>query len=277
MSFTVAPGCEQRTTSDGYGMQFYDVGTGQSPVLLLHGLFGSPSNWQRIMQDLSDFYRFFALQFPIDFGEGRTHVAFKSLSQLTDHVARFFDEMNLDRAVLCGNSLGGQVALDFHARYPERVDKLVLCGSAGLFERNLGGGRPPRLCRQYIRNQACEIFHDPVHVDDALVDAVYAMLGDRQYRRFLLRVAKASRDRCMLKDLANVRVPTMVIWGKNDSITPPFVAEEFCDKIPNAELVFIDDCGHSPPIEQPDQFARLLHAFLSDVPLDHSCVPCKPR
>ena len=277
MSISVANGCEQRITEDGHRLRFYDVGRGEIPVVLLHGLFGSPSNWQPTMDDLSDHYRFLALQFPIDPGNGRRHTSFRSLGELTEHVTRFFDEMGLDQAVLVGNSLGGQVALDFYVQNPERVERLVLSGSAGLFERSLSGGRPQRVCREFIREQACKIFHDPVHVDDELVDDVYSMLSDRHYRRFLLRVAKATRDRFMLSELAKVTVPTMVIWGRDDTITPPFVAEQFCENIDDAELVFIEDCGHAPPIERPDEFTRHLHRFLGDMTSNRDYVPWNPR
>jgi pimeloyl-ACP methyl ester carboxylesterase len=229
------------------------------------------------MRDLADHYRFLALQLPIEPGKDRRHTSFESLGQLTDHVVQFLDEMGLDRVVLCGNSLGGQVALDLYLRQPERVERLVLAGSAGLFERNLAGSRPPRLCRNYIREQACEIFYDPAIVSDELVDDILAMLTDRHYRRFLLRVAKATRDRYMLEELANVNIPTLIVWGRDDSITPPFVAEQFCENIRSAELVFIDQCGHAPPIEQPDEFARLLHSFLGDMTTNAACLPCKPR
>jgi len=277
MSISVSSGCEQRTTADGVSLRFYDVGSGEPPIVLLHGLFGSPSNWQPIMSDLAGDYRFLALHLPIDPGEDRRHSAFRSLGQLTEHVARFFDEMELDRAVLCGNSLGGQVALDFCLRHSERVAGLVLCGSAGLFERSLSGGSPPRLCRDFIREQACKIFYDPKHVSDELVDDVYAMLSDRDYRRFLLRVAMATRARYMLEELVHVKVPTVLLWGRDDSITPPVVAEQFFGSIQNARLAFIDRCGHAPPIEQPEAFARLLHAFLKDTTSDRASASRKPR
>jgi len=277
MSISFAKGCEQRITADGQELRYYDVGAGPIPIVMLHGLFGSPSNWLSIMHDLADHYRFYALQLPIDFGHERHHSSFRSLGQLTRHVERFFEEMKLDHAVLCGNSLGGQVALDFYVKHPDCVERLILSGSAGLFERSLAGGRPPRLCREYIRQQACEIFYDPKHVSDELIEDIYAMLSDRHYRRFLLKVAKATRDRYMLEDLAKVEVPTMIIWGRDDSITPPFVAEQFCSHIHTAELVYIDQCGHAPPIEQPDEFARLLDTFLDDMKSYPSFVPCKPR
>lgn len=275
MALSYAAGCLERTASDGTRFYYFDVGSGSTPVILLHGLFGSPSNWRTIMQDLADHYRFLALQLPIEPGKHRHHSTFESLGQLTDHVEAFLDEMELDRVIVCGNSLGGQIGLDLYLRQPERVERLVLAGSAGLFERSLSGGIAPRLCRDYIRKQACEIFHDPAHVTDEVIDDVFGMLADRRYRRFLLRVAKATRDRYMLDDLSRVHVPTLIVWGANDSITPPFVAEQFNEHIPNAELVFLDQCGHAPPIEQPEQFARVLHSFLLNS--DGEPVPARVR
>jgi pimeloyl-ACP methyl ester carboxylesterase len=156
------------------------------------------------------------------------------------------------------------------------VERLVLCGSAGLFERNLSG-KIPRVSHSFIREQASKIFHDPRHVSDDLVDDIYAMLSERDYRRFLLRVAKATRDRYMLDELSQVNVPTLIIWGRDDAITPPFVAEQFRSHIRDAGLVFLDHCGHAPPIEQPEAFARLMHAFLKDATSTRARVPRKPR
>ncbi len=277
MNTIVTKDFETITAPDGTTFRFFDVGTGETPVVMLHGLFGSPSNWLSTMHDLADGWRFLALQLPIDFDGTRRHTSFRSLGQLTDYVAQFIDAMELDRLILCGNSLGGQVALHYYLRQPERVEKLILSGSAGLFERSLSGGRPPRVCRDFIREQACEIFHDPVHVTPELVEEIYQMLGDRHYRRFLLRVAKATRDRYMLEDLAKVRVPTQIIWGSNDTITPPFVAEQFSEHIADSQLVFIDECGHAPPIEQPKQFTRLLKSFLRGETPCTGSAPCKPR
>ncbi|MDZ7617094.1 MAG: alpha/beta fold hydrolase [Patescibacteria group bacterium] len=254
----------QPEVSEIQGCRFLDIGDGPVTVVLLHGLFGTPENWRSIMNDLGEHYRFLALQLPIDHNGKREYNAFRSLGQLTDHVETFIDAMGLRKTVLCGNSLGGQVALDFYLRRPECVDRLIITGSAGLFEQSLSGGRAPQLCRGMIREQACEIFYDPMHVTEKLVDEIYGMLSDRGYRRFLLRVAKATRDRSMKEDLAKVSVPTWIIWGRNDTITPPFVAEQFCSGIRNARLNYIDECGHAPPIEQPKEFARLLHHFLAE-------------
>lgn len=277
MRISFASGCEQRTVDDGTVLRYYDIGSGSTTVVLLHGMFGSPSNWLPIMHDLEDDYRFISLQLPIDAASQHQRSRFRSLSQLTDHVAYLFDELDLDRAVVGGNSLGGQVALDFALRAPDRVEALVLTGSAGLFERNLAGGSRPKLCRNFIRDQASQIFYDPNIVCDELVDDIYTMLSDRPYRKMMLRVAKSTRDRNMLEELANVQVPTLLVWGRDDTITPPFVAEQFREHIRNSRRVYIDQCGHAPPIEQPAEFATALRDFLGELTAAGSVGPGKPR
>jgi 2-hydroxy-6-oxonona-2,4-dienedioate hydrolase len=258
-------------------LRFLDTGPGQRPVVLLHGLFGSPDNWRPIMEDLAAHYRFLALQLPIDHNGARSQDSFQSIGQLTDHVVRMLDYLCLDRVAVCGNSLGGQVALDLCLNFADRVDGLVLTGSAGLYERSLTSGKGLRLSRNLVREQACGIFHKSECVTNEMVDEIYSMLSHRGYRRFLLRVAKATRNRYTEDELADVQAPTMVIWGRNDAITPPFVAEQFRDGIQQARLAFIDDCGHAPPIEQPKEFSRLMHAFLEDIYSKSDRVPRKPR
>ena len=243
-------------------LRYVEYGRGDTPVILLHGLFGAPENWRKIMEELADDYYFFALQFPIDHSEDRSHQEFTGVEQLTDCVEELVDQLQLDRAIVCGNSLGGQVAVDYSLRYPDKVDRLIITGSAGLFERSLSDGKRPQISRDIIRQRVNEIFYDERHCTDQIIDDVHRMLTDRRYVRFLIRVAKATRDRNMKEELGPLTMPTLIIWGRNDLITPPFVAEEFHQGIPNARLVFLDQCGHAPPIEQPRQFARVMREFL---------------
>lgn len=243
-------------------LRYVEHGRGDTPVILLHGLFGTPDNWKPVMEELADDYYFFALQFPIDHGEGRSHQEFSGVKELTDCVEELIDQLQLDRSIVCGNSLGGQVAVDYALRCPDKVDRLIITGSAGLFERSLSDGKRPQINRDIVRQRVNEVFYDERHSTDQLVDGIYRMLTDRRYVRFLIRVAKATRDRNMKEELGQLAMPTLIIWGRNDRITPPSVAEEFHEGIPNARLVFLDECGHAPPIEQPSQFARLMREFL---------------
>ncbi len=99
-------------------------------------------------------------------------------------------------------------------------------------------------------------------VTDELVDHWYGSISDRDYVRFVLRVSRATRDRTVEDELSNLKLPTMIVWGREDTITPPETGEEFRRLIDGSQLEFIDDCGHAPNWEKPEEFARLMDRFL---------------
>jgi len=241
--------------------RYLECGRGGA-VLLLHGLFGSPENWIPIMEELKGEFRLLALQLPIDHRPERRPQDFRSIHQLTDYVKEFCDYLGIKRASIAGNSLGGQVAIDFCLKHPNVAERLIITGSAGLFERSLSGGKIPQVTREFIREKACEIFYDPKHVTEELIDEVQSMLKDRTYVRFLIRVAKATRNYSVRSELTKLKLPTLIIWGREDQITPPEVAHEFEEGLEDAKLVFLERCGHAPPIEQPEKFSRVLRRFL---------------
>jgi pimeloyl-ACP methyl ester carboxylesterase len=236
--------------------EYLEAGQGPS-ITLLHGLFGGPSNWSEVITILAQDFHVLAPKFPLD-----GSVSINSLQPLTDFVKAFLDYKEIEQTALCGNSLGGQVALDFCLKHPNRVTKLILAGSAGLYERHLSDGTLPRPNKEFVREQAQKVFFDKHHISDQLVEQIYQQLQDRHYVRFLVRVAKVTRDYRMDDELAKVRVPTLLVWGAQDEVTPPSVAHQFHQHLPDAQLVFFDRCGHSPPIEHPERFSRTVRKFL---------------
>ena len=237
---------------------------GEQTILFLHGLFGRPDNWKRVMEELSDFYRLIALQLPIDHAPDRRKAGIRSITELTDYVERALDHLGIGQAILCGNSLGGLIAIDFCLRRPRRAEGLVLVGSAGMLENAFGVGTRPTITRQYVRLRASEIFYDNGLVTDELVEEIYAHVSDRNYTRLMLRRARATRD-CKIKHrLCELVLPTLIVWGKEDQITPLSVGEEFRQHIPNSRLELLDQCGHSPNIERPKEFGRMLQEFAMD-------------
>ena len=227
-------------------------------IVFLHGLFGGPENWAESIRHLNGEFCALAPKFPLD---GK-RPDFASIEKLTEYVKDFLDHKGIEKASLCGNSLGGQVAIDFCLKYPARTHKLILTGSAGLFEQSLTGGELPKNTKEFIREKALEIFYDGRHVTDELIDRVHTMLLDRSTVRFLLKIAKDTRDYNVRSELTKIKAPTLIVWGANDKITPPSVAQEFQSLIAGSQLIFLERCGHSPPIERPQQFAELLRDFL---------------
>jgi len=242
--------------------ELVDIGQGPNAVLFLHGLFGTPDHWQVMMDRLADRYRVIAPQLPIDPHPDRRKKGMKTIGDLTDFVTRLVTQLGLDSFVICGNSLGGLVAIDYCLQNPEKASGLVLAGSAGLFERSPIKGLRSRPTKAFVRETISGILHNDSLLTDELVDQWHSALNNRDYVRFILRASRATRDRCVEDELGNLKLPTMIVWGSNDEITPPATGQEFQRLIAGSRLTFIDDCGHAPNWERPAEFASLLDEFL---------------
>ena len=226
--------------------------------MLLHGMFGRPSDWAEVGRELKDEWRVIAPHLPMfDFPHGRC-----GLANLCDDLERRLDQEGIEGVVLAGNSLGGHLAVLTAARLPRRVEALVLTGSSGLHERGFEKGVPRRPDRAWLRRKVEEVFFDPVHVTEELLDAVSETVGDTRTLLNVVRLARAVKRSDLRHVLPEIRCPVTLIWGRNDVITPPAVAHEFARHLPSAELHFIDRCGHTPPMERPEEFHRIFRASL---------------
>jgi 2-hydroxy-6-oxonona-2,4-dienedioate hydrolase len=232
--------------------------------VLLHGLCGSVDDWRSVMELLSGDFRVIAPQFPIRRRPGWEPRVVQSIAEFTELTRELLDSLGVRRAVFCGHSLGGQIAIDFSLRYPERVAQIVLCGSAGLGERTMLEGRLPQLTRDFVHARVREIFYEEHHANHALVEEMHDLLLDRRTLKQLVRAAMASRAYDVRERLGRLNVSALLIWGKDDTITPPSLARVFQRGLRTARLEMLDQCGHAPPIERPEQVAALLHAFVRE-------------
>jgi 2-hydroxy-6-oxonona-2,4-dienedioate hydrolase len=185
-----------------------------------------------------------------------------TVSGLAKYVTKFIDAMGFDKVHLLGNSLGGHVGLVYTLKHQEKVKTLTLTGSSGLFENGMGETYPKRGDYEYIRKKTELTFYDPKMATKELVDEVYSITNNRLKVLKIIALAKSAIRHNLGDELQDIKVPTCLIWGKNDTITPPMVAEEFQKLIPNSELHWVDKCGHAPMMEVPEDFNKILDAFL---------------
>ena len=229
------------------------------PIVLLHGMLGDLSNWTDTIRSLEDAgYRVIAPVIPVyGLSLGQT-----SVPGLAEYLNTFLQHLELDESVLVGNSLGGHVALLYALDHPDTVAAMVLSGSSGIYEAHLGTSTMRRYDREFIRERTELTFYDPVHATDELVDEMLDVVSDRPRALRLIKIARSADKEIVLDELDQLDMPTLLVWGNNDVITPPDVGEEFRDEMPNAELHFIDECGHAPMIEHPDEFNDIMLGWL---------------
>ena len=239
------------------GFKFIDEGEGEV-LLLLHGLMGALSNWTEVVTEFKKDYRVIIPLLPLyDLPLLTTGV--KSLAKF---VHKFIKYKGLQNVTVLGNSLGGHVGLIYTLSHQEDVKALVLTGSSGLYENAFGGSFPRRESYDFIKEKVEFTFFDPATATKELVDEVYQIVNDRVKVIKILAMAKSAIRHNMSKDIHKIKVPVCLIWGKNDRITPPDVAIEFNELLPDSELYWVDECGHAPMMEQPEKFNVYLKQFL---------------
>lgn len=238
--------------------QFIDEGSG--PVLvLLHGLFGALSNWVDVVERFRKNYRVVIPLMPIY----TLPILNTNVKALASFVHDFLEHKDFRDVVLIGNSLGGHVTLVYVHKHPERVTGMVLTGSSGLYENAMGGSFPKREDYNFIRQKVEVTFYDPKKATKELVDECFAIVNDKGKLIRILSLAKSAIRHNMSEELKDMTLSTCLIWGKQDTITPPDVAEEFNRLLPNSELHWIDKCGHAPMMEEPEQFNDVLDKWLA--------------
>lgn len=228
------------------------------PVVLLHGLMGRMDHWEQTLEALGGVCRPIALSLPIleeDMPEA-------SIEEVGRYVVRFLDVLDIPRAVVGGNSLGGHVALEVALSHRERVSGLVLTGSSGLFERTFTRGVPHRPSEAYVRQKMEEIFFDPRLVTPEWVESVRRTVTTPASALRVLRFARAAKRHNIESRLPGIDAPALLVWGRDDRITPPEVAERFQALLPHSRLTFLSRCGHAPMLERPDAFNEAVAGWL---------------
>jgi pimeloyl-ACP methyl ester carboxylesterase len=238
--------------------KYVEIGGG-TPIVILHGLMGGLSNFQGVTEYFPNMgYKVLIPELPIyDMPMLKTNV-----KQFAKFLEKFIEFKGLKDVILLGNSLGGHIGLLHTKLYPEMVKALIITGSSGLYESAMGDGYPRRGDYEFIKKKAEDVFYDPAIATKEIVDEVFATVNDRNKIIKTLAIAKSAIRHNMANDLPKMNTPTCIIWGKNDTVTPPDVADLFHELLPDSDLFWIEKCGHAAMMEHPDEFNDLMGAWL---------------
>ena len=240
------------------GFKYFSVGSGK-PIVILHGLMGGLSNFDGVFNYFPDQgYNVIAPELPIY----SSNILNTNVKFFAEFVYKFIKFKKLKDVIILGNSLGGHVGLIFSKLYPKLVKGLVLTGSSGLYENSMGDSYPKRENYEYIKERTEAVFFSPKIATKKIIDEVYETVNDRKKLIKILAMAKSAIRHNMSKDLPNIKVNTAIVWGTNDSVTPPDVAKDFNKLLPNSELFWIKECGHAPMMEHPSEFNTIMKGWL---------------
>ena len=230
-------------------------------LLLLHGLFGALSNFEGIINYFAGKCNVIVPILPIF----ELPIRKVSVTGLVDYVSEFVEYKGYDKVHVLGNSLGGHISLLYALAHPERISSIILTGSSGLFESAMGTSFPKRGDYDFIKRKTESTFYKPEVASKELIDEVFDIVNDRNKAIRVIATAKSAVRHNLGDKLHQISAPTLLVWGKQDQITPAFVGEKFNELIENSRLVFVDECGHAPMMEHPITFNQHLDAFLQEV------------
>lgn len=241
------------------GFEYVESGGDGNPLVLLHGLMGTLSNFGGIRTHFSGRMNVVIPILPIY----SLPLKKVSLDGLVEYIIAFIRHKGYERVHLLGNSLGGHLCQIIALNHPNVVQTMILTGSSGLFENAMGSTFPKRGDYEYIRKKTEMVFYDPAHATKELVDDLYETVNDLSKCIRIVKTAKSAVRHNLEDKLKDIQTPTLLVWGKEDTVTPAWVGEKFHELLPNSELHMIENCGHAPMMETPDVFNSILEDFLS--------------
>lgn len=238
-----------------------DVGSG-IPVVFLHGLVGLNDHWEGVVAGIQTRARCIMLELPLLDLTG-DDCSIQGATELTARFLRAY--LNGEPAVLVGNSFGGHVATKLAIEHPSLVRGLVLAGASGLIEKSMVSDVQIRPSKEWLERKIGELFHDKSKMNMGDVDRAFGELSHKNKARAMVRLSRTARRNHLGDQLGAITAPTLIVWGRQDIVTPPEACEQFQAKIRGSRVVWIDNCGHAPMIEAAGVFAGALNEFLDDV------------
>ncbi|MFN8473354.1 MAG: alpha/beta fold hydrolase [Anaerolineae bacterium] len=225
----------------------YAVAGAGHPIILIHGLAGSHRWWQRTVQAFARQGRVYSIDL-VGFGESRGDVGF-DLEEGARYIAQWMEYLDLRAATVIGHSMGGYIAAELAADYPDKVAILILVDAA-----------TTPLGVNLVRNamsMAQEARRAPLTLLPTFFDDV-RRAGFRTIWQAGMQLCTAD----IRPKLARIQQPTLLVWGEKDMLTPISFAHSLVRIMPNARLVTLDGCGHAPHWERAEEFTDIILAFI---------------
>ena len=277
---------DQNINVDGIKTRYWSLGHSGQTVILLHGLGASAEIWMHNIAALAEYRKVFVPDLP---GFGRSEQPPPSFCPFdyARFIDNFMEALNIQKASLIGQSLGGGIALQYALQFPQKVEKLILVDCAGF-------GKDVRWTLKlmslpwigelvtYPTRLGVALFfkfavHDPNIITEEFIDIYYKIFTQPGFQAFMLKITRMLVDihggksevlAPIMENLHKIKQPALIVWGANDQVFPLQQAYTGKEKMPNAHLNIMERCGHIPNLEKPEEFNNIVLEFLLGVDED---------
>ena len=272
---------DQYVKAGNINTRYWALGDQGSPVILIHGLGASAEIWQKNVDTLAECHRVYVPDM-VGFGRSDKQNIEFTLSSAARFINNFMNAMNIERASLVGNSLGGGIAVQCALQFPHKVERLALVDSAGfgrkvifplrLISLPFIGELLTRPSRKGMYLYFKPAVYDPTLLTEDFIDLYYELHSLPGAQKSLLGALRSISNirgvrtevlRPLMARLHTITVPTLIVWGKQDKVLPVKHAYVANEKIFNSKVQIFDPCGHMPQFEKPEEFNRIVLEFLS--------------
>jgi pimeloyl-ACP methyl ester carboxylesterase len=243
------------------GFEYFETGGDGEQLVLLHGLMGTLSNFGGILDHFGKDMNVVVPILPLY----TLPLKKLNLDGLVDYIISFLEFKGYSKIHVLGNSLGGHLCQILALRRPDLVKSMILTGSSGLFENAMGSTFPKRGDYEFIRKKTEMVFYDPSNATKELVDDLYETVNDLGKCIRIVKTAKSAVRHNLEDKIKDIKTPTLLVWGKEDTVTPAWVGEKFHELLPNSRLELVEKCGHAPMMEKPEEFNIILEDFLKNL------------
>ena len=260
---------EKFITIQGNNLRYFEYGTSSNTVIFVHGLGASAERWEYIIPYFRKNYRVIALDLP-GFGLSDKPPIDYTIDFFVRSLSEFIDKLGIQNSILIGSSLGGQIITELAIAEHKLINKLVLVSPSGVvnystsvLDAYIGAAISPN--QENARKAFFMMNGQNKDVDSKIVDDFITRMNMPNAKKaFLSAIISNKESKISCEKLANVSIPSLIIWGEQDPVIPKENAELFFSCIKNCQFVEMKECGHTPFVEEPEKFSKIVLEFLKE-------------
>ncbi|HLP39821.1 alpha/beta hydrolase [Lacibacter sp.] len=254
-----------------FNLSYDDLGEGDTPVIFLHGYPFSKAMWRKQLEFLQTTNRVIACDIR-GFGDSEDESSILSIDLFAEDLLQFMDSLKIEKAIVCGLSMGGFIALNAHKRFPERFEALILCDTQCIADTpavkekryktidDISANGVKNFNDGFIEN----VFHrDSLSNKKELVEELRKVVFENSQHIITAGLTALAERTETCSTLGAISIPTMIICGREDTVTPLAQSDFMHQMIEGSTMHVIDNAGHVSNLEQPDEFNQYLLDFLT--------------